>query len=301
MSTDSSLSFFTKLKNKARYQMEKWVNDPEANAFVSRMSQVDAKEAEATNATEKEKEPIKEAMEDAPVEETSNSPVVRVLQKMLYYAKWFFSIAFFPIIALFLSSLVANEMIIYPAPIRLIFFIFTLVLCFLSRILLVIIGMFYLGKWAFHYYVNNMTDGPKRLIAPSLFAFLPLTTRTSSNPFFNALLKPFQYGEQWSVKDGEELKTRMEMYQTSLTDAFPYIETLQTTEPFQSQLKKITTSFEELHRAFQPVLQGKEQEEQKKPLPPVIQQEQKQEQEEKQEEKQTSPLPPVIQQERTST
>jgi hypothetical protein len=258
MSTDSSLSFLAKLKNKALYQVEKWVNDPEANTFASSRA-----------SSEPVKEQVKEALEDLPAEEeqepTSDSAVIRVLQKMMYYTKRILAVAFFPFLAALLASTVANEMIIYPAPIRLIFFLFTLVLCLLSRVVLVLLGAFFLCKWGFHYYVNNMSDGPKRLIAPTLFAFLPLTPRESENPLLNALLRPFQYGERWSAKDGEELQTRMDMYQQTLKEAFPYVEQIQTTEPFQSQLGKIETRFRELHRAMAPPPSQPEPEPEPKP------------------------------------
>jgi hypothetical protein len=249
MSADSSLSFFSKLKNKALYQVEKWVNDPDANQFMRENTVLHKGD---------DKISVKEAMEDIPSEAeaekvaTSNSPVIRVFQKMFYYTKRIISIAFFPFLAILFASLIANEMIIYPAPIRLVFFIFTVIICILSRVILTFIGIFYLCKWGFHYYINEMSDGPKRLIMPSLFALLPLTTKEYSNTFMNIIARPFQYGERWSVKDGEELQQRMNMYQTALDESFPYLQRIKTTEPFQTQHVKIETNFSELHKAFAP-------------------------------------------------
>ena len=262
MSTDSSLSLLDKLKNRGRYYVEKLVNDPDANTFVREQN----KENPAPPAPPS---PIKEAMEDAPVEEPeSSSPVVRVLQKMLYYTKLAIKIAFFPFLSALLASLIANEMIIYPSPIRLIFFIFTLSVCLLIKPVIVLLSVFYLCKWGFHYYVNKMSDGPKRFIMPTLFAFLPLTTKEYSNSLINILARPFQYGEKWSVTDGKELEQRMELYQQALKEAFPYVESIQTTEPFQSQLQKIETGFRELHQAFNPNQQeANQQEAPKEPLP----------------------------------
>ena len=192
-------------------------------------------------------------MEDTPTEEPeSSSPVVRVLQKTLHYTKQALRYAFYPFLVALLASLVANEMIIYPAPVRLIFFIFTFFLCFFIPPVLILISVFYLCKWGFNYYVNVMSDGPKRLIMPTLFAFLPLTTKKYENSLINVLARPFQYGEEWSVTDGKELEQRMELYQNALNDAFPYLESIKNTEPFDSQLKKIETRFHDLHRIFNP-------------------------------------------------
>lgn len=263
MSTDSSLSLLDKLKNKGRYYVEKLVNDPDANTFARERNKGSPAPVPVTV-------PIKEAMEDAPVEEPeSSSPVIRVLQKMLYYTKLVIKIAFFPFLSALLASLIANEMIIYPSPIRLIFFIFTLSVCLLAKPIIVLLSVFYLCKWGFHYYINKMSDGPKRIIMPTLFAFLPLTTKEYSNSLVNILARPFQYGEKWSVADGKELEQRMELYQQALKESFPYVESIQATEPFQSQLQKIETSFHELHQAFNPNQQEANQQEAPKETPPL--------------------------------
>lgn len=190
---------------------------------------------------------VKEAMEDAP-EPESDSPVIRVIQKMIRYIKRFIEIAFFPFLSFLMASFIANEMIVYPAPIRLAFFLFILLLCLSSTFIVVVFCLFYLCKWGYHYYVNEMSGGPKRIIMPTLFAFLPLTTKKYPNGFVNFLAKPFQYGELWSKKDGEELKQRMELYETALKESFPYVEALKNQDPFEGQLQKIAKVFEELHQ-----------------------------------------------------
>jgi hypothetical protein len=190
---------------------------------------------------------VKEAMEDTP-EAESDSPVIRVIQKMIRYIKRFLEIAFFPFLSFLMASFIANEMIIYPAPIRLAFFLFTFLLCLSSTFIVVLLCLFYLCKWGYHYYVNEMSGGPKRIIMPTLFAFLPLTTKTYSNRLINWLATPFQYGEKWSKKDGEELKQRMELYETALKESFPYVEALKNQDPFEEQLQKIAKVFEELHQ-----------------------------------------------------
>lgn len=185
-------------------------------------------------------------------------------------------VAFIPFIGLVMASLISNEMIVYPPAIRLIFFIFTFILCIVSNMVLFVLVIFYLCKWGYHYYVNEMSDGPKRNIMPTLFAFLPLTTSEYTNRFKNFIVRPFQYGERWSKKDGEELKKRMELYETSLKESFPFIEVIKSREPYDERLKKIQFNFEKLHKYIAPFIpstvstttSGTSSE---PPLPPVIQ------------------------------
>jgi hypothetical protein len=184
--------------------------------------------------------------------DNSKTDVKYILKQVWRNLKRIIRATFFPFLALLFASFVANEMIIYPAPIRLAFFLFTAVICFLSRTILVVVGMFYLCKWGYSYYVNEMSDGPKRLIMPTLFAFLPLTTREYPNRFKNFFARPFQYGERWSKRDARELDTRMELYQASLKDSFPFIEAIKTQEPYQGRLQKIQKNFSELHKEMAP-------------------------------------------------
>ena len=254
-----SISLLDKLKNKALYKVETLINDPEANRFAAEKAE---KEKEERDRAEKEKQekaknatasppPVKEALEQ-PEEPESSSAVVRIAKKTFGYIKQILEVAFFPFLSILFASFIANEMIIYPAPIRLCFFVFTLVLCFFSKTIIAILSLFYLCKWGFHYYVNEMSDGPKRLIMPTLFAILPLTTNEYPNRFKNFFAKPFQYGERWSRRDARELDTRMEMYQESLKEAFPFVEAIKTQEPYQEQLQKISKKFSELHQAMAP-------------------------------------------------
>lgn len=191
---------------------------------------------------------VKEALEGGPTPE-SDSAVVRVIQQIFYYIQYIIEVSFFPFLSLIMASLIANEMIVYPAPIRFAFFLFTFLMCLSADFIVIMISLFYLLKYGFHYYVNEMSGGPKRIIMPTLFAMLPLTTKTYENRFINWLATPFQYGETWSEHDADELKERMELYDTALKESFPYVEALKSQDPFEGQLEKIVKAFEELHKA----------------------------------------------------
>jgi hypothetical protein len=185
-------------------------------------------------------------------------------------------IVFFPLVALILASIVANDCIIYPPQVRLAFFLITLIVCLLSKGILTMVALFYIGKKIYDYYINEMSENPKRLIMPTMFAFLPLITHEHPNRFLNGLARPFKYGENYIKRDGPELKKRMEMYQKELDDAFPYLETIKTKDPFKGRLDKIKSNFENLHSAMAPPVTST--------LPPVI----------RGQPPVTSTLPPVI-------
>lgn len=188
---------------------------------------------------------------------------------VLYYA-----------LVLLLSSLVANEMIVYPPPIRLGFFLFTLILCLLASPVIFILSIYFLCKKGYDYYINELMweEGmPKQIIMTSLFAFLPLTTNESEGRLKNFFMKPFQYGGQFSQQDGEELAKRMEMYEEDLRESFPYLEKIKNKEPFDARLEKSTTQLKTLHD-FVELPDSDDEEESKEeskeetpaPLPPTI-------------------------------
>jgi hypothetical protein len=97
-----------------------------------------------------------------------------------------------------------------------------------------------------------MSDGPKRIIMPTLFALLPLTTKEYPNRLVNALAGPFQYGGQWSKPDGKELEERMKLYEGALHESFPFIDAIKTQEPYSKHLQKLEQNFAELHRSMAP-------------------------------------------------
>jgi flagellar biosynthesis GTPase FlhF len=258
-------SFLTKLKNKVAYQIHSVVDDPEAKEYAEKKKQEKEKEKEKQ---EKEKEKEKQEKEkkqerekQEPSQETQKEPfqegtppsdsvVVRIFEMMIWYTKEAIRAAFYPVLTLLMASLISNEMIVYPSPIRLGFFLFTLFVCMMIKPVIFLLGFYFLCKKGYDYYINELMwqEGmPKEIIMTTLFAFLPLTTNESEGRIKNFFMKPFQYGGQFSQKDGEELAKRMEMYEEDLREAFPYLEKIKNKEPFAPRLEKITTQLKTLH------------------------------------------------------
>jgi hypothetical protein len=159
-----------------------------------------------------------------------------------------------PVTCLLLASLVANESIIYPPQVRLAFFIVTLVACLLSSGVMTVLILFYIGKRIYDYYINEMSENPKRLIMPTLFALLPLMPNDHPNRVINGLTKTMKYGDKYKPGRGHdaEIQKRMEMYQEQLDESFPYLQVIKTKDPFKGRLDKIQTNFEKLHKAVAP-------------------------------------------------
>uniref|UniRef100_A0A6C0KS23 Transmembrane protein n=1 Tax=viral metagenome TaxID=1070528 RepID=A0A6C0KS23_9ZZZZ len=256
--SDSLLgTMLTNLKNKATYHAFNAVTDPNANQFVSEQSapllppKADDTPPEDSDAT------------DGDPNTFSASRFAKKIWKQFSSGT---STLIVPIVALILSMYVTNEMIVYSVPIRLIFFIFTFFICFTFTPFLVILGGYYLCKWGYQYYLNELSDGPKAKIMPTIFALLPLTTTqpiTSLGYFF---MYPFTYPK--NEKDAKQLPIIMNNYMESLKKAFTYFNKVQNLPFIAEGFKKLSDNIEHLHDI--PKVPEKPSETKNAPMPPVI-------------------------------
>ena len=162
------------------------------------------------------------------------------------------SYTLFPILSLFIACLIANESIMYPYQMRIGFFLFTFFLCITIKPIIFIIGLFYLGKWCYQYYNNELTDNPKIQLIPTQYAILPLVTSQPKSAFWSFLLTPFIYGAVKSTQDKNEINQIMKNYDENLQNSFPFIDQLKNKPPYQKRLEKITQNFKELHKSVAP-------------------------------------------------
>jgi hypothetical protein len=153
-----------------------------------------------------------------------------------------------PAICLFLASLVANDSIMYPTQVRLSFFIITLIACAISNGAIAFLAIFYTGKRIYDYYINEMSENPKRLIMPTLYSLLPVLTDKPKSRILSAFSGPLQYGGNFKVGQDDEISERMAMYQEQLDHSFPYLQKIKTNDPFKARLDKIAENFENLHK-----------------------------------------------------
>ncbi len=171
--------------------------------------------------------------------------ISRIFKKIWIIIKLIFEFCFYPFIGLMVAMLVANEMIVYPVPIRIGFFIFTFIICMMVKGIAILIGGYYLCKAGYDYYVNNMSERSKQRIMPIIFSLLPVTTYKPTNPLLNLLLYPFTYPK--SENDKNELNEIMNDYYKSLESSFPYLNKIRNQPIFTKGLERIKDKLDHLH------------------------------------------------------
>jgi hypothetical protein len=243
-------SIFTKFTNLVSYKINNAVSDPNAEKYAAEI---------AKNKEEKEKEK-KEKELAAQIDITANiikaSPnqfnAKRFFNKILDQTTNFLKKAFFPFIALMLAMIVANEMIVYTAPVRIIFFIFTFLVCFFAPSLCTILGVFYILKGAYSYYINNMTGklpSEKLKIMPTIYTLLPITTYTPESSLGKFFYYPFRYPKS-AISEAELPKT-MDAYLNSLIESFKDFDSVKNQPIFSKQLEELEDKFKKLHEKTQ--------------------------------------------------
>ena len=294
-----------RLKNKVSYHIYKTVNDDEANQYIEEKKEKEEKE-------EKEKEEKKEEKKDEKKEQYNDTPPNAVastdkpgalnknyiIAKIQNLASYFWNVLFIPLLAIIVASFVANELIIYPAGVRLVFFIFTVVICCKTIWVTYVITGFYFLKWLYQKYINRDKPDPPIRIMPTIFATLPLFVENPNDGgFMKAIKSPFTYlkeenagiknslktktvidpktGEEREIADGptekELLDGLMENYRSSLTDSFPFYETAKkSNQIFNEREVQLEEYFKTMHE--RPQLKNTNSNANEAPLPPVINQ-----------------------------
>ena len=140
---------------------------------------------------------------------------------------------------LYLASLVANDMIIYAAPIRAFFFVFTLFFTVTLAPCAFFVALYYLLKKGYDYYNQNLSSADVKppLSFPMIFAILPLTTYYPTSPFVRFFLWAFMYQKsdkpERMEKENKRLEIIMKNYWNDLNGSFEYIEKIKETPPFK--------------------------------------------------------------------
>jgi hypothetical protein len=268
---DASLPWMTKLKNRMLYKMDQWVNDPIANRFAAHLKP----EPPTASTPATEKKPVetyeeKEEPDDDPNEEAS---VGRILKKTWKYLKLIAEHAFYPVLALIVASYIANEMIVFPPPMRFAMFVFVFILSLVFHPAALALLFYYACKRGYSYYVNDMENGPKRRIMPHIFAMLPLSTYQYEAGFTSLFMYPFTYPK--TEEDASELPLIMADYYKTLESSFGYLKKMANLPFFAEGISKIKTQMEHMHDMKYPVEEETEETEvtpSAPPLPPTIEQ-----------------------------
>lgn len=221
MSNDKSI--ITNLVNKVSYKLQKASYDPEADAYA-----------------EKKEEKEEVVTPDTTDPNTFNKR--RFANKVYDQFTNTFKICIWPFIAIMSAMIVANEMIVYPVPMRIIFFIFTIILIMLNSIAAVLLPIFYILKGGYSYYINNMKNGKKQRIIPTIYALLPIIEYKETSYLKSLLLYPFSY-----PKTDSELPEITNDYWKSLIESFKGYNKIKDLPVFVNDIKNAQKSLSKLY------------------------------------------------------
>ncbi len=238
-----NMSILTNLKNKIKYNVHQAVYDPDANKFAEEQQQL----AQQQKAQEKQKQAPSqdEVKTDTTVEGDPNSiNYKRIAKKSYASAVYWIGVVIVPFFALMLAMIIANEFIVYPAGMRILFFILINVLVNLAPLTGFGIGLYYILKKLYSMYYKHYNMG-NRDIMPHIFALLPITQNIPDNSIMKILLSPFTYPKTETAR--ELLPKIMEQYYNDLQESFPSLNSFKNIPEFVSGLKQIKSNFESMH------------------------------------------------------
>lgn len=233
----STSSLFSNLTNKLKYNLHKAVYDPNANKFIEEQAK---KKNDSTNTTTTDTN-----ADGGTPSDPNKFSAKRLAKKVANQTLDILKKIFFPFLALMLAMIVTNELIIYAVPIRIIFFIFTLAICIFSQMAAISLSLYYIFKGSYSYYVNNMTDRPKKNIMPTIFALLPITTSKPMSSFSSFFMYPFTYPKTENA--ALKLPEVMKEYWQSLVESFKDFDKIKNLPLFVEDIKNIQYDLSHLH------------------------------------------------------
>jgi hypothetical protein len=237
MSDDSQNSLWMNLTNKIKYNVFKATYDPDANQYAQKQQQV-------TQTQDIKKEEITSSTDTSTSEDPNKFSVGRLMKKTAKQSMATIMKGLIPFLALMIAMIITNEMIVYSAPIRIIFFIFVFVICLFPPVT-AILGIFYILKGGYSYYVNNMTNRPKQDIMPTIYALLPITTTKPMSSLSSFLMYPFTYPK--TELAAEQLPKTMTQYFEDLKSSFMNFDTYKTLPQFVEGIKKVESDLAKMH------------------------------------------------------
>lgn len=230
-------SLFTNLKNKIQYNLHQAVYDPNANKFAQEQQQ---QQQQAAAQAEEKKAEATAAEEGDPNSFSYKRAAKNAYSSTIYWI----GVLIVPFFALMLGMIVANDLIVYPAGTRTLFFIFVNLIVNFVPISGFVIGIFYVLKKCYSIYYNYYNKGTREIM-PYIFALLPITTTVPTNSIMKLLLYPFTYPKSELAR--EKLPVIMKQYWGDLQYSFPDLNDFKSIPAFAEGLKNIQGDFEELH------------------------------------------------------
>lgn len=244
--SNSNNSLITNLVNKISYKIQEAAYDPKADEYAQkkaeREAQERAKSQTVNNQNQQNNKPSTEQNAN-PNSFSGRRLASKVYNQFVKVIKTFM----WPFIALMIAMIVANEMIVYSVPVRIIFFLFTFFMVWMNALASLLLPIFYILKGGYSYYTNQMTDGPKQRIMPTIYSLLPITTYKPTSKLGTFILYPFTYPK--TEEGAIELPEITKDYWKSLVESFKDYNNVKDLPEFAKDIKKAQEGLSRLHEA----------------------------------------------------
>lgn len=235
MSVNTDDSFFTKLHNKVTYKLNEAVDDPNAKKFAEERK------------TKEEQQALAAKSPPAPQDQSTEPPSAprRILAKIWNGFTTGISLLWYPVACLVLAMFVANDMIVYAAPVRALFFIFTFLVCYYLSYMFAALLFGYAIKGGYQWCAQPSAGDKTKDIMPTMFAILPITTYQPTSALGSFVLAPFWYPQ--SEKKATLLPDIMRQYWNQLQESFAGFNEIKTLPSIATGLQKAQATLGHLH------------------------------------------------------
>ena len=192
---------------------------------------------------EKKEEGKQESYAPPPVEKTTKDKIFDFLAKLKEYFIIAGTILLKLMFYIYLASLVANDMMMYPPVIRAFFFAFTLFITYTFSAFAFFVTCYYALRRGYDYYHQNLSsEMPKPPLSfPMIFAILPLTTMYPESSIVRFFMWAFMYQKSSKPERMEKENNRLEVimteYWNDLNKSFDYLNKIKSKEPFSGFYK----------------------------------------------------------------
>jgi hypothetical protein len=234
--------FLKKLQNKITYYIYKTVNDDDANKYAEEQKHTLKEYYEPADPEKEKKE--KEKKDSDSSDESTYDITMRYVKLIIV-----------PILSIALAVFVANELIVYPTAVRIIFFLITIILCNINNTAFGLLLAYYICAGIAHWYINRkrekMPQIPFIRILPKIFGIMPFYPYNADEKVTGlaSYLKPSNKNEKNEKTGKTELDTLKEVianYRESLSKSFPYYENVKDDDVFVMRMKDVNEYFKEL-------------------------------------------------------
>lgn len=230
MSVDPEDSAATKIKNIANYKLHSALDNPDAKKFAEDQKAKQAEKAQAAAAT------------PTPQDQSTDPPSGprRILAKIWNGFTTGISLLWYPFACLLLAMFVANDMIVYAAPVRALFFVFTFLVCYFFSYMFAALLFGYAIKAGY----QHVSEKPTYTM-PTVFSVLPAMTSQPTSLLGSFFLAPFWYPQ--SEKKATLLPEIMRRYWNQLQESFQGFNEIKTLPIVTTGLEKAKSTLDHLH------------------------------------------------------